>query len=217
MIAPDEMVSTPSDKRRPGTGLPRHRDRRDNDAPPKQGKLWNTHQVVDAPAAVWGTFPERFLAWAYRELRVPPREVLHVCSGTLAHAAGGVRVDIRAAAQPDIVADGRQLPFRDNAFGAVLIDPPWSLEYARDLYGTEYPRPSHLLAEACRVVRPLGFIGFVHFLVPNPPRGARIAGVTGLTQGCGYRIRAFTKFQKEQAALFESTPGSAPRGQNNPC
>lgn len=77
------------------------------------------------------------------------------------------------------------------------------MEYARDLYGTEYPRPSHLLREAARVVKPAGRIGFVHFLVPNPPRGARLVRVVGLTQWCGYRIRAFTLYERDQATLFD--------------
>jgi ubiquinone/menaquinone biosynthesis C-methylase UbiE len=76
-------------------------------------------------------------------------------------------VDLRAAARPTVMADGRQLPFRDGCFAGVLIDPPYTVEYAEELYGTEYPRPSHLLAEASRVVVPGCRVGFLHFLVPS--------------------------------------------------
>jgi hypothetical protein len=128
---------------------------------------------------------------------------LHVCSGGLAAGTPGVRVDIRPATSPDVVADGRALPFADETFAAVLIDPPYTVEYARDLYGTDYPRPSHLLREAARVVRPLGRIGFVHFLVPNPPAGCDLIDVHGITQGCGFRIRALTVYQRRQRGLFD--------------
>ncbi len=99
------------------------------------------------------------------------------------------------------MADGRALPFPDAEFAAVLIDPPYTVEYAWDLYGTDYPRPSHLLAEASRVVRPCGRIGILHFLVPMPPPACRLDLVRGVTTGCGYRIRAFTVFQREQEGL----------------
>lgn len=117
-------------------------------------------------------------------------------------ARGGVRVDLRAGARPDVFGDGRRLPFRSDVFDAVLLDPPYSVEYAETLYGVEYPRPSHLLVEAARVVRPGGAIGFLHFLVPVPPPRCRIERVVGVTQGLGYRIRAFTLYRRDQAELF---------------
>jgi len=101
-----------------------------------------------------------------------------------------------------LIADGTKLPFPDNAFGGVILDPPYSVEYAKDLYGVEYPRPSHLLSEAARVVKPCGKIGILHFLVPMPPKGCTVSGVTGVTQGCGYRIRAFTIYEKGQDELW---------------
>ncbi len=170
---------------------------------PKRGRLWSWADAVqfDVPS-VWGSFPERFLGFAISNLGVDPHEVLHVCSGGLPADTPGVRVDIRPAARPDVVADGRHLPFADGSFGAVLLDPPWTTEYARDLYGTEYPRPSHLLREAARVVRPLGRIGFVHFVVPTPPPGTSLLRVLGVTTGCGYRIRALSVFQRKARGLW---------------
>lgn len=195
----DDVISLRNDK---GIGgMPREFKRRKAGAPPSQPAVWTSPKVVEVGETPWGAFPKRFLVWATRQLYSDPREVLHVCSGGLA-AGNGTRVDIRRAAAPDVVADGRSLPFRTGSFGAVLIDPPYSVEYARDLYGTDYPRPSHLLAEASRVVRPCGRVGIVHFLVPMPPKGCRLETVRALTTGCGYRIRAFTIFIREQDSLF---------------
>lgn len=205
-VKPDdpERISTPSDKA--PSGLPRHvRDGGDEGPVPRRPAVWNDVDTFHdpEPTAVYGAFPQRFLPWALRLLRARPSEVLHVCSGMLTaeEVGGGMRVDIREDAHPDVVADGRALPLEAGSFAAVLIDPPYSVEYARDLYGTEYPRPSHLLAEAARVVRPCGRIGFVHYLVPNPPEGCRIVDVRGVTQGCGYRIRALTIYERDQDEL----------------
>lgn len=170
---------------------------------PRRPAVWSAVETLHSPTPVYGAFPVRFLPWAVKLLRARPSEVLHVCSGALTadDVLGGVRVDIRPEARPDVVADGRALPFADGSFRAALIDPPYSVEYARDLYGTEYPRPSHLLREAARVVAPCGRIGMLHFLVPSPPPGCRIVDVRGVTQGCGYRIRALTIYERAQEEL----------------
>lgn len=155
----------------------------------------------ERPDAPWGAFPQRFVPWAVSQLHAVPTEVLHLCSGGLGPGHGRARVDLRRAARPDVVADARRIPFPADTFAAVLIDPPYTVEYARDLYGTEYPRPSHLLAEAARVVRPCGRIGILHFLVPMPPPRCRLEKVRGVTTGMGYRIRAYSVFVHEQDSL----------------
>lgn len=104
-------------------------------------------------------------------------------------------------ARPDILADGRHLPFRTGSVEAVLLDPPYTEHYARDLYGVKYPRPSHLLREAARVVKPCGRIGFVHYITPNPPPSCRVVKVFGLSTGFGFPMRAVTIYQREQSAF----------------
>lgn len=173
---------------------------------PRRPAVWADVETLHSPVPVYGAFPKRFVPWAIRLLGCAsrPTEVLHVCSGALTRedVMGGTRVDLRPEAAPDVVADGRALPFDDASWRAVMIDPPYSPEYARDLYGTEYPRPSHLLREAARVCRPGGRIAILHFLVPSPPKGCALVGVRGVTQGCGYRIRALTIYERvEQGEL----------------
>ncbi len=148
-----------------------------------------------------GGYPRGFVAWAAPQLNARPREVLHLCSGGLPTGVGRCRVDVRPSMRPDVVADCRALPFRAASFRAVMLDPPYSEEYAAELYGTGYPRPSHLLAEASRVVEPGGRIGILHFFVPNPPPGCSFVGVRGVTFGCGYRIRAFTIYERRHPEL----------------
>lgn len=220
----DEVISTPMDKRGAGKGMPGEGYRRREGTAPGRAALWGATEAVDfpPPEGVWGAYPKRFATWALKALQCPASEVLHVCSGALTSSdvGGGLRVDLRGAARPDLRADGRALPFRDASFSGVLIDPPYSVEYAEVLYGTDYPRPSHLLAEAARVVRPGGRVGFLHFLVPSNARTSlRFERVYGVTQGLGYRIRAFTVYVRTPAGLFDGPtaaevdgPETAPAG-----
>ena len=192
------------------------RDKRANIRPDERWKgsgrgpaLWHAQEPVnllnfhDSDRSIDGRFPQGFLRWVEPILGGNPAKWLHVCSGGLSSAdVAGTRVDIRLEVRPDVVADGRALPFADDSFEAALIDPPYSHQHAADLYDTEYPRPSALLREASRVVRPCGRIGILHFLVCSVPLGCRFWRVWGITQGVGYRIRAFTVYERNQVSLF---------------
>lgn len=153
------------------------------------------------PEPVFGQYPRALIGKLLPWLRCERREILHVCSGALPRGEG-IRIDIRPEARPDVLADGRALPFADGSMAAVLLDPPYTPQYSRDLYGVDYPRPSHLLAEAARVVRPCGRVGIVHYLVPMPPPRCRLIRVMGLSTGFGFPMRAVTIYEREQDGLF---------------
>lgn len=161
----------------------------------------------DAPSGVYGMYPASFIPQILPWLRCERREVLHVCSGGLPPGEG-IRVDVRPEAMPDILADGRALPLADASVAAVLLDPPYSKEYAKELYGTEYPLPAHLLKEAARVVRHGGRIGIVHYITPNPPAGCTFVRAFGLSTGLGYPMRAVTIYEREQRSLDSLTGAS---------
>lgn len=153
-------------------------------------------------AAYFGPFPEgggyplRFLARAFEVLSVTdPTRVLHVCSGSM---RVGVCVDIRFECKPTTVADALHLPFRDNTFKWVMADPPYSQEYAENLYGTgsSYPNPHALAQECLRVLKPGGKLGFMHHIVPKFKRPGKLLQVYTITQGPGYNVRAWTILTK---------------------
>lgn len=129
-----------------------------------------------------------------------PGKVLHLCSGSV---LTGTRVDIRPERKPDIVADCRAVPLPDGSFDFILADPPYSEEYARNLYGTadNYPLPGQIVREAERLLRPDGLFGLMHFQVPFPIKGMKMLGVYGISQGCGYAIKAWTLMKKPSAEL----------------
>jgi SAM-dependent methyltransferase len=153
------------------------------------------------PAPIYGQYPSAFIRKILPWLRCQRHEILHVCSGSLPPGEG-IRVDIRPEAKPDILADGRNLPLADGSVAAVMLDPPYTEHYARQLYGVDYPRPSHLLREAARVVRPGGRICFVHYITPEPPKGTRFVKAFGLSTGFDMPIRAVTLFERDQESLL---------------
>ena len=163
--------------------------------------------IVDVDGfAVFGRYPNGFLTHVLTlELLGVRRDqrarILHVCSGTLGPEEAWT-VDVRAEARPRIVASGTTLPLRDASFRAVMLDPPYSDAYARNLYKTENPRPSWLLKEAARVVQPGGRIGILHVAVPFAPPGCRLVKVYGISTGVGFRIRAFTVYERAQDRLL---------------
>lgn len=159
-------------------------------------------EVEDAPRpmAVYGQYPRGLIAKLLPWLRCARSRILHVCSGSLPKGEG-IRVDIRPEAHPDFVADGRSLPFADGEHDAVMLDPPYSEGYASSLYGVEYPRPSHLLAEAARVVRPGGRIAIVHYITPRPAPGTRFVKAFGLSTGFDMPMRAVSIYERDQPQL----------------
>jgi len=89
----------------------------------------------------WPASVESFL----QSLLISPS--LHVACGE--SQLGDVRIDLIMPA--DVRGDMFKLPFRNNAFASVLIDPPWHMAY--------HLRP-RLAKELARVLRPQGRLIF---------------------------------------------------------
>ena len=148
------------------------------------------------PFSDGGGFPKRFLTKAFEALGVEdPEQVLHLCSGSV---KSGITVDIRPEVHPTIIADARHVPLRNESMRWILIDPPYSKMYARNLYDTEavYPTPGSLLKEATRLLVPGGRVGLLHHQVPMFRKPLKMLRVIGITTGLGFAIRALTILEK---------------------
>lgn len=102
-----------------------------------------------------GGFPLHFEENLVKLLGYPDR-ILHPFGG---RAELGVRVDLDPLVEPDVVADAHELPFEDESFDCVVLDPPYSDEEALELYGvTRRLEPAKFTREAVRVLRPGGWL-----------------------------------------------------------
>ncbi len=82
----------------------------------------------------------------------------------------GFKVDLKEDSHPDYHGDAHRLPeeWTDRWFMCIL-DPPYTSNWSRVLYGTSEILYSKYIAEAVRIVRPGGFIACYHWsLVPTP-------------------------------------------------
>lgn len=175
------------------------------------GELVDTWRCGHSPGKYPGGYPAAFLDRAKALFSFEP--VLHVCAGgvdedtrvDLWHDVARPRPDGVRGVRPTVVADGRLLPFKPASFGLVLLDPPWSRAWTRSMYALDeddYPDPSALLYAALDVVRPGGFVGFLHLHIPPTPPGTRRVARINVVAGndSSARLRRFTVFQATPAA-----------------
>jgi SAM-dependent methyltransferase len=114
-----------------------------------------------------GGFPLHFERNLVQLLGYPDR-ILHPFGG---RAEIGTRVDLNAELEPDVVGDAHALPFDDESFDLVVLDPPYSDQEARELYETPPLRPALYTREAVRVLRQGGWLVVYTDREPaRPPR-----------------------------------------------
>ena len=65
------------------------------------------------------------------------KDYIHLFSGS---ARTGHTVDINPRCFPDTIANAEDLPFPDNHFPGGFADPPYTEDFAKKLYNTEYPK-----------------------------------------------------------------------------
>lgn len=116
-----------------------------------------------------GGFPLHFEKKLLR-LYGSPKIVLHPFGGK---AEYGWRIDVNPDVEPDIVADAHQLPIRDNSIDMIILDPPYSEEYSKEIFGTGKVRYWTYIREAVRVCKPGGYIAMYHLYEPGLPKGVR--------------------------------------------
>lgn len=90
---------------------------------------------------------------------------VHFFSGT---SRTGFRIDINPELMPDLIADVHSVPLESNSFDGGMADPPYTEEFAKNLYNTKYPRWSIWTRELVRLVRSDGRIAIMqNYIVPK--------------------------------------------------
>jgi hypothetical protein len=110
-----------------------------------------------------GSFPLHFERKLLNLLELDETKhlILHLFGGK---AELGWRCDINPYVVPDVICDAHKLPFGNSKFDAVILDPPYSEDYSKQLYGTGKLHFNQYTSEAVRVCKVGGFVVMYHYL-----------------------------------------------------
>ena len=163
----------------------------------------------------YGAYPSGFLSRARELLGVCPEGlVLHVCSGKVkdypfkGFGVNDKTLDVDAELNPDYVVDivkePMPLPSPDLGFmdppirmwDAILVDPPYTLEDAKEYGDCPLPGATTLLKKCLGAVKPGHRVGMLHYIFPRPPKDTRLVACVGVLTGFGNRIRCFSVFER---------------------
>jgi SAM-dependent methyltransferase len=149
-----------------------------------------------------GSYPPQFLARAL-SLFPDAKHILHVPSGSLHDLPEGhVTMDAMSDSvrKPMVVGNCcMRMPFLDQIFDLIVADPPYSREDSKK-YGCPPFRTMGFLREAHRVLRPGGYLGFLHIHLPQIRKHEnlnwRMRGVITITLGSHKKARVFSLWQR---------------------
>jgi len=135
------------------------------------------------------------------ELLKPSGYILHPFGGM---AEYGIKVDITPEADPDVFADGHNLPFKDNTFSLVVCDPHYDKEHALKLYGSRPAIYGRYIAEAVRVCKPGGYVVSYHWALTPRPSGTAYRYRIFIAGRVWHRPRVACVFQKDTLDMEET-------------
>jgi hypothetical protein len=160
---------------------------------------WND-QRLDGSNKCRGSFPRGFINWL-KQMGWHKGKVCHLCSGGV-NDEGSFKVDIRPEMKPDLVADATDTKLPSESFDVVVLDPPYSLELAKKLYGTEsyFKGIDAFTKEASRICKKGGLIITLTYQVPKRVKDCDFIAVWGIytIPSCSY-MRCFTVSLKRDA------------------
>ncbi len=141
---------------------------------------------------------------------------IEVCSGMIRKNGFGscFTEDINPETDPDLVDDGQLLSsIPNNKFNRWRCDPPYNVQAAKKMYGTDLPSPIRLIKAGARVCQ----VGSLMFLLLGPknyqwhPEGVKRVGCIMITVVPNNEIRCLNIFYKYTDA-FDSTTDSLQTG-----
>ena len=130
-----------------------------------------------------------------------PEKVLHPFGGM---AEYGIRVDLNKDVDPDVIADAHHLPFKDNVFDMVILDPPYSNELSKSMYGTGKIVYKQYAKEAVRVCKNNGFVVVYHYKMLPRPIGTIYHRRILLAVRINHHLRYVGIFQKSKIIMIKT-------------
>ena len=145
------------------------------------------------PTKYKGSVPLHFETKFLKFTGIDEKGLLNMFSGG---SKMGHTVDINSKVKPKTVADCHNLPFDDESFDNVFLDPPYSDEESKELYGTGSLKPTKYLSEAVRVCRKDGIIANYHIYWTPVPEGCTYLGIIAIITRVYHKPRLCTLFKK---------------------
>jgi hypothetical protein len=145
-----------------------------------------------------GAFPNGFMKWV-KQMGWWGEKRAYLCAGKV-EDPGTTTVDIRPECKPTHLEDARKTTLPNESFDWVMIDPPYSRELAKKLYGTDehYSSINEFTKEAARICKPGGLILTLTYEIPKRIPGSDFVSVCGVycIPMTGY-MRCFTVSKKK--------------------
>lgn len=142
-----------------------------------------------------GGFPLHFEKKLLKELNIDKQthKILHPFGG---HAEIGYRVDIKEDVKPDIIGDAHKLPIKNEIFDLIILDPPYSNDFSRKLYGTDKLKFGIYTKEAIRVLKYNGYLVMYHYLAIPRIEGTKLVKRIFLETRIWHKLRCIHIYQK---------------------
>jgi len=168
--------------------------------------VWCLGPQISAGSNCKGQFPRGFMSRLMKYWGRGTKDRLMLFSGAF-HELGWTTIDIRPDVDPVIIADCESIPLPDQSYDLIVMDPPYSEQEAKSLYGLKYVRLGKALNEAARVLRPGGTLCCLHRIVPcywvgesKEFRQLKVIAVVGVYTLAGMsNMRALTVWRKMES------------------
>lgn len=144
-----------------------------------------------------GGFPVGFLKWVQNN-GWKGENRCYLCAGKVDDPES-IRVDLNPETNPTHLEDARKTSLKDESFDWIMIDPPYSKELSKKLYGLEkyYSSINQFAKEAERLCKPNGLILTLSYEVPKRIKNCDFIAVCGIYQTISVaHMRCFTVAKK---------------------
>jgi len=144
-----------------------------------------------------GGFPVGFLKYL-KENDWWGKKRVYLCSGKVDDKEA-IRVDIKEECNPTHLEDARNTSLKDNISDCIIIDPPYSKELAKSMYGTEkyWSWINSFTKEALRLCKEGGLIITFSYEVPKRIKDCDLVACIGVYQAMSVAyMRCLTVWRK---------------------